>query len=61
MQRPENVSKCADCAAQFSILKHKHNCRTCGAVSSYAKIKGNIKRIDGDVVIKGTVSRDGFG
>ena len=32
MQRPENVSKCADCGAQFSILKHKHNCRTCGAV-----------------------------
>jgi FYVE/RhoGEF/PH domain-containing protein 1 len=37
MQRPENVSKCADCAAQFSILKHKHNCRTCGAVRNYAK------------------------
>jgi hypothetical protein len=52
MQRPENVSKCADCAAQFSILKHKHNCRTCGAVRNYAKIKGNIRRIDGDVVIK---------
>ena len=32
MQRPENASKCADCGAQFSILKHKHNCRTCGAV-----------------------------
>jgi hypothetical protein len=42
MQRPENVSKCADCAAQFSILKHKHNCRTCGAVSNCRK--GNIRR-----------------
>jgi len=32
MQKLENVQKCTDCATQFSILKHKHNCRFCGAV-----------------------------
>ena len=34
MQRLESVQRCSECAAQFSILKHKHNCRFCGAVSS---------------------------
>ena len=33
MQRLENCQRCTECAAQFSILKHKHNCRFCGAVS----------------------------
>ena len=33
MQRLESVQRCSECAAQFSILKHKHNCRFCGAVS----------------------------
>ena len=33
MQKLENVSRCTNCATQFSILKHKHNCRFCGAVS----------------------------
>ena len=33
MQKVENVQKCTECSAQFSILKHKHNCRFCGAVS----------------------------
>jgi len=32
MQRVESVAKCTDCATQFSIIKHKHNCRFCGAV-----------------------------
>lgn len=32
MQKLENVQKCTECATQFSILKHKHNCRFCGAV-----------------------------
>jgi hypothetical protein len=39
MQRLENVNKCADCGAQFSILKHKHNCRTCGAVRTVCTVK----------------------
>ena len=34
MQKLENVQKCTECATQFSILKHKHNCRFCGAVNS---------------------------
>ena len=33
LQRLDNVQRCSECAAQFSILKHKHNCRFCGAVS----------------------------
>ena len=33
MQKLENVQRCSECSAQFSILKHKHNCRFCGAVS----------------------------
>ena len=33
MQRLENCQRCTECSAQFSILKHKHNCRFCGAVS----------------------------
>ena len=33
MQKLENVQKCTECATQFSILKHKHNCRFCGAVN----------------------------
>ena len=33
MQRVDNVQKCTECSTQFSILKHKHNCRFCGAVS----------------------------
>lgn len=33
MQRVDNVQKCTECSVQFSILKHKHNCRFCGAVS----------------------------
>ena len=36
MQKLENVQKCAECSSQFSILKHKHNCRFCGAVSKRA-------------------------
>jgi len=32
LQKLENASKCAECCTQFSIIKHKHNCRTCGAV-----------------------------
>ena len=35
MQKLENVQRCSECSAQFSILKHKHNCRFCGAVSTY--------------------------
>ena len=38
MQKLENVQKCAECSSQFSILKHKHNCKFCGAVSSAWKI-----------------------
>ena len=34
MQKLENVQKCTECATQFSILKHKHNCRFCGAVNA---------------------------
>ena len=33
MQKLDNVQKCTECSVQFSILKHKHNCRFCGAVS----------------------------
>ena len=33
LQKLETAVKCAECAAQFSLLKPKHNCRTCGAVS----------------------------
>jgi len=32
LQKLETAVKCAECAAQFSLLKPKHNCRTCGAV-----------------------------
>jgi len=32
MQRVETVARCTDCATHFSILRHKHNCRFCGAV-----------------------------
>ena len=34
LQKLDNVQKCSECSSQFSILKHKHNCRFCGAVSS---------------------------
>ena len=32
LQKLDNVQKCSECSSQFSILKHKHNCRFCGAV-----------------------------
>ena len=32
MQRVEAVARCTDCATHFSILRHRHNCRFCGAV-----------------------------
>ena len=35
LQRLESAVKCSECGTQFSILKHKHNCRFCGAVSLY--------------------------
>jgi len=32
LQKVETARQCGECGCQFSILKHKHNCRTCGAV-----------------------------
>ena len=39
MQKLDNVQKCAECSCQFSIIKHKHNCRFCGAVS-WSQLRG---------------------
>ena len=33
LQKLETVSKCMECSTPFSILKHRHNCGACGAVS----------------------------
>ena len=43
MQKLENVQRCSECSAQFSILKHKHNCRFCGAVSRYLDTRAGNK------------------